>query len=257
MNSKNIPQLNDGGYRILTEMADSSPHIFISGDTDQLIEELEHRAQRQSVTPYVDSRINLQVSLDLLNQVDREGPSTDARYAPILRRAVAGISSEQADQGLFWASINCFLLSPYISKRWSSSNIIDEKPDIFVRRHWLWIGKDSRLWNATARLWRLGELALRSSEFSIHPSRTLLTVMANNTGLFHAIMGRNFSSNPVLVAAIYDTALAGNSYLFQKKYAKILCINLNVKADTFSILDYHELYQIVENCLPSKALRSP
>ena len=253
MSLKNIPRLNDNGYRILDEMADSAPHIFTSGNTAQLIEELEQRAQRQGVSPYVDSKINLKVSLDLLNQVDRKGPSTDARYAPILRRAVAGILSEQANQGLFWTSINCFLLSPYISKRWSSSNIKNTKPNNFVNRHWLWIGKQGRLWNATARLWQLGELALRSSEFSVHSSHTLLTVMANNTGLFHAIMFSKFASNPVLVAAIYDTALAGNPLLFQKKHAKKLCVNLNVKSDTFNILDYYELYQIVENCLPFKA----
>lgn len=253
MSSNNIPRLNDSGYRILYEMADSTPHIFISGNTAQLIEELEHRAQRLDVSPYVDSRINLKVSLDPLNRVDRKGPSTDARNVPILRRAVAGISSEQADQGIFWASINCFLLYPYISKRWSSSNIKNTKPNIFINRHWLWIGKQGRIWNAAARLWWLGELALRSSEFSIHSSHTLLTVMANNTGLFHAVMFSKFASNPVLVAAIYDTALAGNPLLFQKKHAKKLCVNLNVKSDTFNILDYYELYQIVENCLPFKA----
>lgn len=246
MSSKSIPRLNDSGYRILAEMADSSPHIFVSGDTAQLIEELEHQAQRQGVSPYASSRINLTVSLDPLNEVDRKGPSTDARYAPILRQAVAGISSEQADQGSFWASINCFLLSSYVSKRWSS------RKSNFVERHWLWIGKKGRLWNATARLWWLGEMALRSSEFSIHSSRTLLTVMGNNTGLFHAIMDRKFASNPVLVAAIYDTSLAGKPYLLDKEYANDLCTKLRAKADTFNILDYYELYQIVENCLPLK-----
>lgn len=252
MSSNNIPRLSDSGYRILAEMADSSAHIFTSGNTAQLIEELEQRAQRQDVSPYVDSRINLKVSLDPLNQVDRKGPSTDARNVPILRRAVAGISSEQANQGLFWTSINCFLLSPYISKRWST-----KKPTRFVKRHLLWMGKRGRLWNSAARLWWLGEMALRSSEFSIHSSRTLLTVMANNTGLYHAIMDRKFASNPVLVAAIYDTALAGTTYLFYKEHANDLCIKLRAKADTFNVLDYYELYQIVENCLPVIAPGSP
>lgn len=154
MSLKNIPRLNDSGYRILSEMADSSPHIFTSGNTAQLIEELEQRAQRQDVSPYVDSKINLKVSLDPLNRVDRKGPSTDARYVPILRRAVAGISSEQVHQGLFWTSINCFLLSPYISQRWST-----KKPTRFVKRHLLWMGKRGRLWNSAARLWWLGEMA--------------------------------------------------------------------------------------------------
>ena len=250
MSSKSIPRLNDGGYRILAEMADSSPHLFVSGDTAQLIEELEHRAQQQGVSPYASSRIDLKVPLDPLNQVDRKGPSTDAHYAPMLRQAVSGISSKQADQGSFWASVNCFLLSPYVSKRWGNRN--NENPDSFVERHWLWIGKQGRLWNAAARLWWLGEMALRSSEFSVHSARTLLTIMANNTVLFHNIMYRNFACNPVSVAAIYDTALAGNPYLFRKKYAEKFCISLNIKADTFNILDYYELYQIVENCLPLK-----
>ena len=250
MSSKSIPRLNDSGYRILAEMADSSPHIFVSGDTAQLIEELEHQAQRQGVSPYASSRINLTVSLDPLNEVDRKGPSTDAHYAPILRQAVSGISSKQADQGSFWTSINCFLLSSYVSKRWGSRN--NENPDSFVERHWLWIGRQGRIWNVAARLWWLGEMALRSSEFSVHSAHTLLTIMANNTVLFHNIMFRKFASNPVLVAAIYDTALAGNIYLFRKKYADKFCISLNVKADTFNILDYYELYQIVENCLPLK-----
>lgn len=252
MSLKNIPCLNDSGYRILSEMAGSSPHIFTSGNTAQLIEELEHRAQRQGESPYADSSINLKGSLDPLNRVDRKGHSTDACNVSILRRAVAGISSEQADKGSFWTSINCFLLSPYISKRWSN-----KKPNSYVKRHLLWIGKQGRLWNAAARLWWLGEMALRSSEFSIHSSRTLLTVMANNTVLYHNIMYRKFASNPVLVAAIYDTALAGKAYIFQKRHAEKLCINLNVKADTFDVLDYYELYQIVENCLPLRAPGSP
>ena len=74
--------------------------------------------------------------------------------------------------------------------------------------------------------------------------------MANNTGLYHAIMDRKFASNPVLVAAIYDTALAGKTYLLYKEHANDLCIKLRAKADTFNVLDYYELYQIVENCLP-------
>lgn len=244
-----VPRLNQSGYRIMEELADTVPHLFLQGDSKQLKESFDYLAAEKGERPYDYPDIKLRVPLDPLNQIRRAGPKTDADYAPLLRQAVAGLSSEQAYDGCFWASLNCFVLSPYVSVRWKS-HIKKLKPAQFVKRHWLWIGKQGRVWNAAARLWWLAENALRASEFSMHSSDTFLQTMANNVGLYHQMTARAFSSNPVLIAAIYDIALANNEYLFQTDNANELCKALNIKADTFDILDYEELHQIVINSLP-------
>ena len=244
-----VPRLNQSGYRIMEELADTVPHLFLQGDSKQLKESFDYLVAEKGERPYDYPDIKLRVPLDPLNQVRRSGPKTDADYAPLLRQAVAGLSSEQAYDGCFWASLNCFVLSPYVSVRWNSRTK-KTKPAQFVRSHWLWIGKPGRKWNAAARLWWVAENALRASEFSMHSSEKFLETMANNVNLYHQLLDRAFSANPVLVAAIYNIALANNEYLFKTKHANELCMTLKAKADTFDILDYEELHQIVINSLP-------
>lgn len=244
-----VPRLNQSGYRIMEELADTVPHLFLKGDGKQLKESFDYLADKKGERPYDYPEIKLRIPLDPLNQIRKSGPKTDIQYAPLLRQAVAGLSPEQADDRCFWASLTCFVLSPYVSVRWHSP-IKKTKPAQFVRRHWLWIGKQGRVWNAGARLWWLAENALRASEFSMHSSDKFLETMANKVNLYHQIMARAFSSNPVLLAAIYDISLANNDFLFKTKHANELCRNLNIKADTFDILDYEELHQIVLNSLP-------
>lgn len=248
----NISRLNHSGYQVLEEMADTVPHLFLKGDSRLLKESFDYLAMKKGVSPYDSQDIKLKIPLDSLNQLKEKGPGTDAGYAPLVRQAVAGLSPDQADNRCFWASINC-VLSPYISVRWSTSNLKKPKPDKFVRKRWLWTGNESRLWNAVARLWWLAEIAHRAAEFSerSHSPETFLGAMANNVGLYHQLMSRGFAvRDPVLVAVIYDIALDGNQSLFRKDRANELFKALNIKSDTFGILDYGELHQIVLNSLP-------
>ncbi len=256
----NVLKLNQSGYHILEELAETVPYIFIEGNTRLLKKSLDYLAVKRNEWPYDPRDIKLKVPLDTLNtQITEEGPGTDADFVPLIRQATAGIAMEQIDQKMFWTSINCLVLSPYIAKRWSTSRLLKKKPDRFVKKHWFWMGTESRCWNASARLWWLGEMSLRASEFSIHSTDTLLKVMSGKgkVGLYHQLMSRAYAvSNPVLTAAIYDTALAGNKYLFQTDYANKLFKNLRCKSDTFNSLDYYELYQIVENSLPDTSMRT-
>ena len=77
--------------------------------------------------------------------------------------------------------------------------------------------------------------------------------MADNRELYTRIMSRSFAiRNPTVVAAIYDVVLADNSYLYKRSNIIQLLKSLKIKADTFDILDYEELHQIVINSLPSR-----
>lgn len=248
----NIPRLNHSGYLILEELADTAPYLFVEGDSTQLKKSIRYLAGQKGVRPYDPRDIKLKVPLDTLNQLKEKGPGTDAGYAPLVRQAVAGLSPDQASDSCFWASINC-VLSPYITVRWSTSKLKKQKPDKFVRKRWLWEGGKSRVWNAGARLWWLAETAYRAAEFSerSHSPATFLGAMANNVGLYHQLMSRGYAvRDPVLVAAIYDVALDGNHFLFKAEHANELFKAMNIKSDSFGILDYEELHQIVLNSLP-------
>jgi len=254
----NVLKLNQSGYHILEELAETVPYIFIEGGTRLLKMSLDFLAAKRNERPFDPRDIKLKVPLDTLNtQITEEGPGTDAGFVPLVRQATAGIAMDQIDQKMFWTSINCLVLSPYIAERWSTSHLLKKEPDRFVQKHWFWMGAESRCWNASARLWWLGEMSLRASEFSIHSTDTLLRVMAGNVGLYHQLMSRAYAVNdPVLTAAIYDTALTGNKQLFQTDNANELFKNLKPKADTFNGLDYYELCQIVENSLPDLSMRT-
>lgn len=253
----NISRLNEIGYKILDELADSSPDIFLEGDTENLRSLIEERASKEGDSPYRSESIQLEVPLNPLNQLEQAGPDTDAYYAPLVRQAVSGISPAQATEDSFWASINCFALSPYIPVRWGTSKLKQGnlKNTAFVKRHWLWQGTTSRTWNAAARLWWLAELATRASEYSKNSVETLLDAMGNNVGLYHQLTSRTYlAANPQVVAAIYDVALDGSRHLFEKTYANLLMKALNMRAGniSFDVFDYDELYEIVESCLPPK-----
>ena len=249
-----IPRLNVHGYRYLDELAQARPDLFIDSATAELQLRLETHADMENESPYQAEQLELEVALDPLNYIEERGPETDADFAPLVRQAVAGITPAQAADELLWSSINCFILSPYVALRWSTSHHRNSNPTAFVKNHWLW-NKTPRRSNASARLWWLAETAYRASKFSIHSSSTLLESMASNVGLYHQLSDRSyFAANPALVAAIYDVVLAGNQYLFPRPQANQLLRSLNMKAGaiSFDILDYDELYDIVESCLPPK-----
>lgn len=246
-----IPQLTDTGYHILEVIAHRTPTLFFAG-LRRLKEELDREANLYGDDAYTDQPIKLDASLHLLNQVRESGPVTDAYYAPQVRLALSSLSPAGASDGLLWTSINCFALSPYIQARWGSHNVNTR----FVQRHCLWLGTEGRTWNASARLWWLAELANRASRFSKHTEATLLEAMADNVGLYHQLTSRRYlAANAKVVAAIYDVVLDDeihNKYIFEKRYANELMKALNLKAGTisFDILDYDELYEIVESSLP-------
>lgn len=236
---------------MMEELAYASPHLFLEGDITPLKNELDDLAAQKGQSPYDGREIKLNTTLDSLNQLKRKGPWSDLHYAPLLHQAVADNPPEHMNQGWFWSSINCFVLSNYVSMRWDSG-LRKSNPGKFVKRHWLWIGSQGRLWNASARLWWLAENANRASEFSTYSAETLLTAMAGNRELYTRTMSRRFAvGNPALIAAIYDEALAGNSYLYKRNNVTQLLTSLKIKADTFDSLDYKELHQIVVNSLPS------
>ena len=249
-----IPRLSEHGYRILDELAQTRPSLFIESATDELQRRLEVDANKEGESPYQAQKLELEVSLHPLNYIEQPGPDTDAHYAPLLRQAVDGITPAQAADDLLWASINCFVISPYVSLRWSTSNLKNSNPGNYVRDHWLWKSRP-RISNASARLWWLAERASRASEHSIHSSEVLLESMAGNVGLYHQLSDRAyFAASPIVVAAIYDVVLAGNEYVYQRPTANELLKSLNIKAGnmSFDILNYNELYELVEESLPPK-----
>lgn len=248
-----INKFNDNGYRITEGLAKTDPGLFIDSDTCELKARIEAIADREGVLPY-QTDIELEVGLDPLNLIEQPGPETDVYYAPLIRQAVAGLSPAEAAEGLLWASINVFCISTYTSIRWSTSHIKISKPTQFIRNHWLW-NNTPRISNSSARLWWLVEMANRASEYSVHSSEILFHAMANNVGLYHQLSDRPyFAAKPNLVAAIYDVVLAGNEYVYPRPQANQLLRALNMKAGTmsFDILNYDELYAIVEESLPPK-----
>lgn len=250
----NIPRLQNDGYKILEELADESPSLFLDGDAVELRNRIEERAKENGDLPYHAKDIELEVSLDPLNQLEQAGPDTDANYAPLVRQAVSGISPAQAAEDSFWTSINCFVLSPYIKVRWSTSSLKESNLSKFVKNHWLWNDRPRRS-NASARLWWLFETAQRASRFSKYSAETLLENMADNVELYHQLTDRTyFAANPLLVATVYDIAIEKNRYLFDKPYPNELMKALNMRAGniSFDVFDYDELYEIVESCLPPK-----
>lgn len=244
--------LNSDGLRLVEKLAYAAPHLFFEADMIQFKNELDELAAQGEVSPYDSQNIKLVAPIDSLNRLKRKGPGSDFYYAQVIHRALVDNPPEYMNQGWFWSSINCFVLSSYVSMRWDSP-LRRSNPGKFVKRHWLWIGAQGRLWNGSARLWWLAEYARRASEFSEHSAETLLSTMADNRELYTRIMSWSFAiRNPTVVAAIYDVVLADNSYLYKRDNIIQLLKSLKIKADTFDILDYEELRQIVINSLPSR-----
>ncbi|MDE2787155.1 MAG: DUF6339 family protein [Chloroflexota bacterium] len=251
-----IQLLNDAGYNALLTLAESEPRLFIQGDPDELRQRME-QAGREEHGPDAElygARLNMSVPLADLNRLQKGGPNTDAMYAPIMRSAI-GTSVVQAADSLLWATINCFELPKYVPVRWQSSNLNQATYNFVHRRYLQYSGSDGRKWNAAARLWWLGEMATRAAEHSKHSQDDLLAEMARNVNLYHQTIDRTFlSSNPRLLAAVWDVFLDGNEHLRTTKDANELMTALNLRAATlsFDFLDYDELRAVVEEAKPKK-----
>ena len=251
-----IRLVNDSGYAALLTLAKSEPQLFIQGNPDELRRRMERtgRVEHGPDAELYSERLVMPVSLADLNRLQKDGPSSDAEYAPIMRQAIGNYIVLSANR-LLWATINCFELPRYVPVRWGSSNL-PQATENFVRRHWLqYSGSDGRESNAAARLWWLGEMATRAAEHSKHSYDDLLAAMAGYVNLYHQANDRSFlSSNPRLLAAVYDVFLDGNEHLRTTKDASALMMRLNLRAATlsFDFLDYNELRSVVEEAKPPK-----
>lgn len=251
-----IRLVNDSGFNALVTLADQEPEIFAQGDPAALRRRMEQvgQAEHGPDAELYGERFDVRVSLASLNAVAQGGPTSDAGYVPAMRGAV-GSSVVPATNPLLWATLNCFELPQYVPMRWESSSLSQTSPT-FVYRHWLqYSGSDGRKWNAAARLWWLGEMATRAAAHSEHGFDKLLETMAGNVNLYHQTIDRTFlSSNPQLLAAVWDVFLDDNDHLRTTKYASELMMALNLRAATmsFDFLDYNELRAVVEAAKPPK-----
>lgn len=251
-----IRLVNDSGYNALVSLAESEPKLFAAGDPFELRRRMEAvgLAEHGPDAELYGERLVTPTTLAELNQLQESGPTTDAAYASAIRQAAGG-SVVQAANPLLWVTFNCFELPQYVPIRWRSSNL-NQATTNFVYRHWLqYSGSDGRKWNASARLWWLGEMATRAAEHSRHNADDLLKAMAGNVNLYHQTIDRTFlSSNPRLLAAVWDVFLDGNEHLRTTKNASDLMMRLNLQAATlsFDFLDYSELRAVVEEAKPPK-----
>lgn len=252
-----IRLVNDSGYNALVSLAESEPKLFADADPFELRRRMEAvgYAEHGPDAELYGERLVMPSTLAALNRLQDRGPGSDAAYAPEIRQAV-GTSVVQAANPLLWATINCFELAQYVPVRWQTSNLSQTATN-FVYLHWLKFsgGAEGRKANAAARLWWLGEMATRAAEHSRHNADDLLKTMAGNVNLYHQTIDRTFlSSNPRLLAAVWDVFLDGNEHLRTTKNASDLMMRLNLQAATlsFDFLDYSELRVVVEEAKPPK-----
>ena len=250
--------INANGLKALGAIAGEEPQLFLRGNPDELRARMEQIVgEENSPGAPADAReISLAVSLSELNQLEADGPGSDERFAPLIREAVGDLTPAKSAEAELWASINCFALPQYVPVRWKSSNLSQSGSTNFVDRHWLtYSGLSGRKWNASARLWWLGELAKRAEVYSEHSFAELLKAIAGNVNLYHQVVDRPYlSANPKLLAAIYDVFLDDNEHLRTTKDANSLVMALNMSAATksFDWLEYNDLRRIVEEAKPPK-----
>ena len=250
---ESIRIVNEEGYKALRNLALKNPASFISPDSQQLIEQMINEAGTESVWgPSLEIKANLQS----LNSEIQPGPRTDAAHAKTMRTALSGLTPANASDGPLWASLNCFALANYVPVRWQTSNTKESKPTNFVEDHWLqYSGSDGRKWNAAARLWWMGELAERISQYSENAADELLDVMSNNVNFYHQTIDRPYlAANPKLLAAMYDVFLNGNDHLNITKNANAMLKSLNIRAGATALdmMDHDELRAIIEEAKPPK-----
>lgn len=247
--------LNDNGLAALKQLAHKSPELFTNADSDALATEVTKQAFTEDIW---GKPLDLHQDISILNNVKESGPSTDAHYSRIFRKASPHLRADQGLDEYRWASINCFVIPEYVRTRWEhvQPNKPEQLPN-FVQRHWLDGEKVSaRQNNAVARLWWLGEFSQRAAQFSdLYTTDEFLQAMADHVNLYHQLLSRpNLLSRPKLVAAIYEVFLDHNEYLRITKYANELLESLNLRAAEISLdfMDLSELREVVEESKPPK-----
>lgn len=261
-----IPLLSTKGYETLWEISNSSHKTFYENPSSAMLMELMAKAAEakgESHEALYDGEITLQVDLKSMNEADLQSHETDADNAPKVRAALPEITPAKAADHRLWASVNCFALLPYTTKRWNQSSSSNaplktnegKKLREWVQDHYLGHGVEMKQNNAAARLWWLTEMANRVSIHSKHSADRLLVAMANDVEMYHQLLSRPYlSSNSRLVAMIYDLAISDNNYLFKRPYPNRLLQNLNMKAAAISLgaLSDNALKAVVEEAKPPK-----
>lgn len=263
-----VPRLSPKGYATLWEVSNSNPGAFYENPAPATLQELMEKASAakgEDAASLWGGEITLHIDLNGLNEAEQQDDTTDAANAPLVRAALHGISPAEAADHRLWASVNCFALLPYTTKRWnqrSSVNAPCNTKDLqrirrWVQSHYLGHGTGMKQDNAGARLWWLTEIARRAEEHSRHSAERLLSAIANDVEMYHQILRRPYlASNPRIVASIYDLALAGNEYLLRGRYPNRMLQALNMKAAAVSLgtLSDDALKAAVEEAKPPKEL---
>ena len=261
-----IPLLSTKGYETLWNLSNSDHQAFYENPSSDALKEMIERAivaKGEKPDALYAGELTLPADLSALNENDPQSDETDAGNAPVVRAALPEITPAKAADHRLWASVNCFALLPYTTKRWNQRtsskaprNTSEErKLREWVQEHYLGHGVDMKQSNAAARLWWLTELANRAAAHSKHSPDRLLSAMANDVEMYHQLLSRPYlSSNPRLVALIYDLALAGNDYLLKRPYPNRMLQNLNIKAAAVSLgaLSDATLKAAVEEAKPPK-----
>ena len=250
---ESIRIVNEEGYKALTKLADKNPSLFTDPAPERLTEQMIAEASTESVW---GPTLELIGALESLNTATTSGPSMDAAHSRTLRAAIPGITLTRASDELLWATLNCFALAEYVPVRWATSNTRNTNPSSFVKKHWIhYTAADGRESNAAARLWWMGELAERISQYSEHTADELLDTMGNNVNFYHQTNDRPYlAANPRLLAAMYDVFLDGNDHLNITKNASAMLKSLNIRAGATALdmMDYDELRSVIEEAKPPK-----
>ena len=247
--------INDAGLAILEELAQKEPTLFLAADPDALKARLETLAETNDIW---DGELDLRSGLLELNKIDVPGPETDSRFAPLVRHAVPHLPPAEGLNEYRWATINCFVIPEYVTKRWSNALPRDKNriPN-FVASHWLDGGKVGAIRaNAIARLWWLGEFSERAAKHSaLYDNDDFREAMAGHVNLYHQFLSRpNLISRDKLITAVYEVFLDDNDYLDTTKYASQLMSELNSRAAEVSLdfMEVPELKEVVEEAKPPK-----
>ena len=267
--SATIPLLSTKGYQVLWDVSNSRHTAFYECPSSDVLKQL--MVDRVSALGYTsdelwDGEITPLAELTPLNEADRQDDTTDALNAPIIRKALPEITSARAADHRLWASINCFALLSYTTKRWNqrtSGNAPCRTDEVrklreWVQEHYLGHGSAMKRYNSAARLWWLTEMAQRAAHHSKHDADRLIPAMANDVEMYHQLLDRPYlASNPRIVAQIYDLALAGNDYVLKRPYPNRMLQTLNIKAAAVSLgtLSDATLKATVEAAKPPKGPR--
>ena len=262
-----IPLLSSKGYETLWALSNDDHKLFYENPSSASLKaRMEKLAVDNGDQPETlwSGGLNLAADLASLDEADVQSHETDADNAPVLWAALPDLTPSKAADHRLWASVNCFALLQFTTKRWNQTTSgkapcrtqEHQKLREWVQEHYLGYGSAMKRWNAAARLWWQVEMANRAAPHSKqHSSSRLLVAMANDVEMYHKLLEHPYlASNPQIVAAIYDMVLAGDDYLLRRPYPQRMMQTLNMKAAAVSLgtLSDASLRAAVEEAKPPK-----